>query len=785
MELVDYRCTRCGGELSKGTEAEWKCDYCGMTYYYESARQNTEKLKELLSEEKREMIFKIRRNLYDSVTAEYISSEQVIHWCRELKKLLPDDFMAEFYEIAASDNAKKINAYIREIDVEKHYGDMDIVIEFLIRSLQSEYLLEVNHLIERTYKRKDLSLFEKYATALSVEAQKVQNGVYETMLPRDVFVAYSAKDMKFVSKLVEVLESQGMSCFVSARNLRHGKGSVENYDQALKDAMDNCKTFVFVSSMNSRSLSCDALKIEIPYVKGRDISNAPPQYRNNYISIPHIYKKPRVEYRIKESKGYNVADEVVKEFFDGYEWALSCEEVARRVMDQLIQLNSNRTVAVETEEEIPPVRPKANTHDAMHVHSYTSKVVEATCISRGYTVHTCSCGDQYKDNYTALAEHSYTDWVNVKRPTCEENGVEHRRCSACGNDERRDIPATGHSFGSWQEHIRNGRSIGEVRVCRNCGMENTRSHADKIEKSSGSKTLLLTLFWLCFSFCLFGALFMGENVSLFKLIIACSPLGMAFGQEDSALNFAVITMTVCAGLAYLLNLVVCLSSGDQKASRGGLKCLFLTAVSLVIWYVEYAFCFVLIRMDGIWFYIWTIVIELVLNTVIVFVITAAFMDRVYPIFNEPQLADDNDRAVYLRWRKARAWMFIGVLIGCIGMMLTLLQEDLSGFWNAVVPLVMFAGGILIILIGGINTISYSRNYGSERLTKKLITGGNASAMILSLTLAALLFALYVIVPGEEGMVAVSIGACLVAAFVFELIAWIVSKTPQKQKNKRR
>ncbi|WP_028511014.1 leucine-rich repeat protein [Ruminococcus sp. NK3A76] len=36
-----------------------------------------------------------------------------------------------------------------------------------------------------------------------------------------------------------------------------------------------------------------------------------------------------------------------------------------------------------------------------HTHSYTTKVIKPTYDAQGYTLHTCSCGDSYKDTYTA------------------------------------------------------------------------------------------------------------------------------------------------------------------------------------------------------------------------------------------------------------------------------------------------------------------------------------------------------------------------------------------------
>ena len=166
-----------------------------------------------------------------------------------------------------------------------------------------------------------------------------------TSYPRDVFVAYSSKDMNKVFELVECLEEQGFSCFVAARNLRHGKGAVENYDKALREAMDNCRSFVFVSSMNSRRPGCDALRKEIPYIKSLDIENAPPAFKKDYTKIPHRYKVHRVEYRLEESNKSMAADRVVSEFFDGYERVYSPEEVADRIMQYSSQCDDDGDTA--------------------------------------------------------------------------------------------------------------------------------------------------------------------------------------------------------------------------------------------------------------------------------------------------------------------------------------------------------------------------------------------------------------------------------------------------------
>ena len=74
-----------------------------------------------------------------------------------------------------------------------------------------------------------------------------------------------------------------------------------------------------------------------------------------------------------------------------------------------------------------------------HSHSYSSKTVKATCTSGGYTVHTCSCGASYTDNYTDATGHRWSDWKTVKKATTSSEGKKQRTCSSCGKTGSKTI----------------------------------------------------------------------------------------------------------------------------------------------------------------------------------------------------------------------------------------------------------------------------------------------------------------------------------------------------------
>ena len=386
MELYERLCKNCGGDLRQTEDGKYKCNFCGSIFEEQKVKDYAEEMHRLFDEFKLEAISNARKNLYEAVNAEYISNTLVHECCMELKKLIPDDPQACFYEIATGNNVKQITKAIRKIKTDKNDMDIESIIRFLIRSLQTEFQLELNNLIARAFEYTDPVKFEHYCTLLSTEAVKVDTGIYETKLPREVFVAYSSKDMDKVSELVEALEAQGLKCFVAARNLRHGKGAVEHYNAALEEAMDHCRSIVFVSSTNSRSFNCDALTIELPYIQKKDLENAPAELRNNYKAIPQQYKKPRVEYRIGESTSVNVADAISNEIFDGYERAYTPEEVAARVMKQLIVVPKVEAISKPTIPAQPAVQSSSYAPNEANIARLSVKKLKFQRYKEGYSV---------------------------------------------------------------------------------------------------------------------------------------------------------------------------------------------------------------------------------------------------------------------------------------------------------------------------------------------------------------------------------------------------------------
>lgn len=93
----------------------------------------------------------------------------------------------------------------------------------------------------------------------------------------------------------------------------------------------------------------------------------------------------------------------------------------------------------------------------LHSHSYSSKTVKATCTSGGYTVHTCTCGDNYTDSYTNATGHKWSDWKTVKKATTSSEGKKQRTCSFCGKTESKSIAKLQSSSSSGEHRITGAR----------------------------------------------------------------------------------------------------------------------------------------------------------------------------------------------------------------------------------------------------------------------------------------------------------------------------------------
>lgn len=78
--------------------------------------------------------------------------------------------------------------------------------------------------------------------------------------------------------------------------------------------------------------------------------------------------------------------------------------------------------------------------EEIHSHSWQTTVIEATCMSEGYTLEECVCGEIKKSNITPPKDHEWLEFVVVKEATTTEPGKEEAKCKHCNTIGVREIP---------------------------------------------------------------------------------------------------------------------------------------------------------------------------------------------------------------------------------------------------------------------------------------------------------------------------------------------------------
>ena len=323
MQYEEIRCRVCGSErLEKQNDGTYVCKHCRSRFCENDLEEYKKTIRselrgavtEALVCQRAQDVANIRRNLFEALQEEYTDSYKIVGYCRDLKKLLPNDFQANCFEALNNGGKKEVNTMLESVD-EKGAGRFYVkdILEFMVKSLTPANLLPLKSLADRALNDKEKT---EYLNKIEEEAGKCEAGLYSAEVPRKAFIAYSSKDMAIVTPLVEYLENAGISCFVALRNMRHGRKAVDNYDKILQRAMHNCKSFVLVSTRNSRRFDCDAIEKELPYVRDKE---------------PNV---KRIEYLVEDYRESEGAIKLtLKDFFGGSEWVRNPEDLALRIMD--------------------------------------------------------------------------------------------------------------------------------------------------------------------------------------------------------------------------------------------------------------------------------------------------------------------------------------------------------------------------------------------------------------------------------------------------------------------
>lgn len=299
-------CSRCGESLSE-KDGLLQCPYCGAKY---DRADESQKLEDLLEEKKQEILANRRRVLWQEAHQPNPSAKALISAAKDVREIYEEDDLATFYLYLHGNDGTALGKYLESRIVPPSVAEE--IVRLAVPSLNLRMVLPLKTFVERHFKG---DAYFQYMSLIEKEAEKLQDGMYMTNLPRDVFLAYSSKDMPKVVEIADFLEKEKFTVFCALRNLRHGAGSAEFYSEGLKDAMKHCRAFVYLSSAHSRSIDCDALKEEIPFV------------------LDHLPDVKRIHFRLDDDGEMGIAASILlKEFDSGREWCRSKEDLVARLL---------------------------------------------------------------------------------------------------------------------------------------------------------------------------------------------------------------------------------------------------------------------------------------------------------------------------------------------------------------------------------------------------------------------------------------------------------------------
>lgn len=315
--------------------------------------------------------------------------------------------------------------------------------------------------------------------------------------PYDVFICYKDSDLeKGIERTQDSIDAheiythlleQGYRVFFSRESLRDKVG--EKYEPYIFNALSTAKVMLVYGS------SAD-------YIKSTWLKN----------EWHRFYKK------VEAGEKHHDALLVACSGFSPNELpkilsSRQCFDARRKTF--FIDLDKSIKRIIQETVSLKKTSPKESTiiFSGIHEHKYTEITVPATCIAKGYTIHRCDCGYEYRDSYTPLVDHSFnvesrtnptctsngvetkackvcgesitttlpalghqfTTWTECKHPTCTEDGEAQRQCKRCGTIETKTVPQTGHQFTRWSEFPT------ETSYCVNCGLQKTRNPSNRTD----------------------------------------------------------------------------------------------------------------------------------------------------------------------------------------------------------------------------------------------------------------------------------------------------------------
>ncbi len=241
METKTLRCTYCGARLSSDDGGDKiTCRYCDSVNYIRFAEKVGK------DDAAQTKLKNLRARLNDCVGERYHDFEEMKEIADEILNISGYDFEAKyFYALALKKNNKR-NKYVEFLTDAKNLapnaGSLELVMKNVIRYAKENERSIIHKFIDINVADELARLEYKDDADRQIErAAKFFHG------GQDVFVCHKSSDGAIAETVVERLEAEGITCFISERNLEDLEIG-EKFERALTRAISSTKLFLLISS---------------------------------------------------------------------------------------------------------------------------------------------------------------------------------------------------------------------------------------------------------------------------------------------------------------------------------------------------------------------------------------------------------------------------------------------------------------------------------------------------------------------------------------------------------
>ncbi len=254
MKLQTAKCTVCGASLKLEVDKTIsECSYCKSQIIVSNALDFNK-----VEVDKSKDIIKYRDNLKKYVRNNSI--EEILRVSSQILDILPKDFLATYFAAYAHQVRGEPN-YIYEFysNILEHTPpDLETVVEHINKRSDLRDKQRITSFLEKIDQSKTQSYLDAY------EARQAEEDNFAD-IPRDVFICHSSKNLDIAKKVVERLENDGNTCWVSYRNLR--PNDTDNYWSNIKQAIDKCAIFLVISDLEA--MRSKDVQAELSYAQER------------------------------------------------------------------------------------------------------------------------------------------------------------------------------------------------------------------------------------------------------------------------------------------------------------------------------------------------------------------------------------------------------------------------------------------------------------------------------------------------------------------------------------